>query len=92
MTRLRVGDVDAVEQHEHLVERASAHGDVALHAVDATLPYIHARKEAQEFGYSGGRRRGYLLLGHDSHHTRQVGVQLLFLCRHLDFGESDVSR
>ena len=48
MACLGVGEVDAVEEDDHLVEGASAHGEVALHIVAAAGAEVDAWQQGDE--------------------------------------------
>ena len=56
--RLGVGDIDAVEQHSHLVIGAAADADVGLHAHCAALTDVNAQGIFEQVIDRLGRRRG----------------------------------
>ena len=49
MAGLRIGDIDAVEQHQYLIKTASAHRQIGLYALLAALTQVQAGKGVEHF-------------------------------------------
>ena len=48
---VRVGEVDAIDHDEHLIECAASHGDISLRAIGATSTHINPRQISKDIGY-----------------------------------------
>ena len=70
MSRLRVGDVDPVEEDGHLVIGAAADADVGLHAHRTPLTHIHAHRVLEQVIDRFGRRRCNRQTVHERHDPR----------------------
>ena len=88
---LRVGEVDAVEQHHHLVESAAVDGDITLHVVGAATAEVEAGEQGKQFAYRADRSVLEIVSGE---HRRRIRVA----CKgvggehHAYFGQSNGTR
>ena len=67
MSRMGRSDVDTVEHDGHLVEGASTHTDVGLHAMRSALPHIHCSRKFYDVTDGLCSRRGNVGTGDDRH-------------------------
>ena len=67
MAGLGVVQAHAIDEHEHLTEIRAAHGEVALHAGNATHPDVDRGRQPQRIGHRLHRQPRDLLAGDDRH-------------------------
>ena len=76
MPRLRVGHVDPVEQHQHLVGRAAPDGEVGLHAARAPLAHVQPGHLVEQLVHRAHGKAFYLLPVQHREHPPQLGIHL----------------
>ena len=82
---LGIVDRHAVEQHEHLIEGATAHRQINLGVVRAAAAYIQTGQVLQHVGYGTYGQSGDLLAGDSGNNAVRVGLKFSLIGNHQHF-------